>query len=154
MLVAREREPGVDDDDRAVRLVDGHVLADLAEAAERDDAADAHRAESTARLGGGRREQPGALEAGADLRELVLVGLDHREAMSADLVAREVERRLDRDRVDLDPKEVVRRLEFLVNRARVVDVRVAVPTDHLRDLRAPQMGGYGYDADATQREEG
>ena len=43
MLVAREREPGVDDDDRAVRLVDGHVLADLAEAAERDDPADAHR---------------------------------------------------------------------------------------------------------------
>ena len=43
MLVAREREPGVDDDDRSVRLVDGHVLADLAEAAERDDPADAHR---------------------------------------------------------------------------------------------------------------
>ena len=43
MLVAREREPGVDDDDRAVRLVDGHVLADLAEAAERDDPAHAHR---------------------------------------------------------------------------------------------------------------
>ena len=42
MLVAREREAGVDDDDRAVRLVDGHVLADLAEAAERDDPADAH----------------------------------------------------------------------------------------------------------------
>ena len=43
MLVAREREAGVDDDDRAVGLVDGHVLADLAEAAERDDPADAHR---------------------------------------------------------------------------------------------------------------
>src|SRR5207302_545597 len=37
------REPGVDDEDRTVRLVDGHVLADLAEAAHRDDAADAHR---------------------------------------------------------------------------------------------------------------
>ncbi len=43
MLVAREREPGVDDDDRSVRLVDGHVLADLAEAAERNDPAHAHR---------------------------------------------------------------------------------------------------------------
>ena len=43
MLVAREREPGVDDDDRAVGLVDGHVLADLAEAAERNDPAHAHR---------------------------------------------------------------------------------------------------------------
>ena len=37
VLVAREREPGVDDDDLAAVLVDGHVLADLAEAAERDD---------------------------------------------------------------------------------------------------------------------
>ena len=42
VLVAREREPGVDDDDGAVGLVHGHVLADLAEAAERDDPADAH----------------------------------------------------------------------------------------------------------------
>ena len=37
MLVAREREPRVDDDDLAAELVDRHVLADLAEAAERDD---------------------------------------------------------------------------------------------------------------------
>ena len=37
MLVAREREPGVDDEQLARGLVDGHVLADLAEAAERDD---------------------------------------------------------------------------------------------------------------------
>ena len=42
VLVAREGEAGVDDDDRVVRLVGGHVLPDLAEAAERDDAADAH----------------------------------------------------------------------------------------------------------------
>ena len=37
VLVARERKPGVDDDDLPRRLVDGHVLPDLAEAAERDD---------------------------------------------------------------------------------------------------------------------
>src|SRR5437762_2436887 len=37
-----EREPGVDHHDRALCLVGGHVLADLAEAAERDDAADTH----------------------------------------------------------------------------------------------------------------
>ena len=43
MLVAREGKPRVDDDDRAVRLVDGHVLPDLAETAERDDPAYAHR---------------------------------------------------------------------------------------------------------------
>jgi hypothetical protein len=43
VLVAREREARVDDDDRPVRLVHGHVLADLAETPERNDAADAHR---------------------------------------------------------------------------------------------------------------
>ena len=37
VLVARERESRVDDDDLVADLVDGHVLADLAEAAERDD---------------------------------------------------------------------------------------------------------------------
>jgi len=42
VLVAREREPGVDDDDRILRLVGGHVLPDLAEPAERDDPAGSH----------------------------------------------------------------------------------------------------------------
>ena len=37
VLVAREGEPGVDDDDPVVALHHRHVLADLAEAAERDD---------------------------------------------------------------------------------------------------------------------
>src|SRR5439155_17379810 len=46
MLVAREREPGVDDHDRSLRLVGGHVLPHLAEAAEWDDAASAHRGRS------------------------------------------------------------------------------------------------------------
>ena len=38
VLVAREREPGVDEDAATLGLVQRHVLADLAEAAERDDA--------------------------------------------------------------------------------------------------------------------
>ena len=38
VLVARERKAGVDDEARALVLEDGHVLADLAEPAERDDA--------------------------------------------------------------------------------------------------------------------
>ncbi len=38
MLVARESEARVDDDDLAVELEDGHVLADFADAAERNDA--------------------------------------------------------------------------------------------------------------------
>ena len=42
MLVAREREPCIDDDRVAAVLVDGHVLPDLAEAAERDDADGIH----------------------------------------------------------------------------------------------------------------
>ena len=37
VLVAREREPGVDDQRGPVGLEYGHVLADLTEAAERDD---------------------------------------------------------------------------------------------------------------------
>src|SRR5439155_12775921 len=37
MLVPRERQPGVDDQALAVDLENSHVLADLAEAAERDD---------------------------------------------------------------------------------------------------------------------
>ena len=48
VLVARERETRVDDDHLSPGLVDRHVLADLAEAAERDDAQRvAHRGEST-----------------------------------------------------------------------------------------------------------
>ena len=38
VLVAREREAGVDDDRLAAELEDGHVLPDLAESAERDHA--------------------------------------------------------------------------------------------------------------------
>ena len=37
-LRGRELEPGVDDDDPAAVFDDGHVLADLAQPAERDDA--------------------------------------------------------------------------------------------------------------------
>ena len=39
VLVARERQAGVHDDDLALALVDGHVLADLAEPAEGHDPA-------------------------------------------------------------------------------------------------------------------
>ena len=48
VLVARERETRVDDDHLSPGLVDRHVLADLAEAAERDDPQRVvHRDEST-----------------------------------------------------------------------------------------------------------
>jgi len=43
VLVAWKGKTGVHDDDRTVRLEDSHVLADLAEAAERNDPANAHQ---------------------------------------------------------------------------------------------------------------
>src|SRR3954468_4504333 len=99
-------------------------------------------------------EKARALEAGTDLYELVLVRLDHREPVPADLVAGEVQRRLDRDRVRLDSQEVVRGLLLLVQRAGAFDVAVAVPADHLRDLRPPEVRADRHDADAAQLEKG
>ena len=98
--------------------------------------------------------RPDALEAGADLRELVLVRLDHREPVPADLVAREIERRLDRDRVRLDPQEVVGGLLLLVQRPCALDVAVAMTADHLRDLRPPEVRGDRHHADTAELEEG
>ena len=130
MLVAREREPGVDDDDLVADLVDGHVLADLAEAAERDDPERvAHRpTESTdvrarERLRGdaagadpSRSRQPRTASRSSSRR------LDEREPEAADLVAEQVQRALDRDRVHDDAQEVDRRRELLVERAGTLDV--------------------------------
>ena len=66
VLVAREGEPGVDQDPLPVELVERHVLADLAEPAERNDAeCVAHRARSV-RAGlrrAGVRRRPASLAA-------------------------------------------------------------------------------------------
>src|SRR5919108_2098918 len=51
MLVTRECEPGVDDDDLVPELVDGQVLPDLTEPPERDDSQRIHAAQSIARPG-------------------------------------------------------------------------------------------------------
>jgi hypothetical protein len=51
VLVAREGQAGVHDDDVLPQLEDGHVLADLAEPAEGDDAESCHKVI----LGGGGR---------------------------------------------------------------------------------------------------
>ena len=50
VLVPRERQSGVDDHDVVVELVDGQVLADLADTAERDDPKrfPSHEVDSTA----------------------------------------------------------------------------------------------------------
>ena len=110
MLVPWEREPGLDHDQVLAVLEHSHVLADLAEAAEGNDAKrSGHRPQSTERVParGPRglrhdREQPEPLEAAADRGGLVLVRLDQRQAEPADLVPEELERLLDRDRVRLD----------------------------------------------------
>ena len=58
VLVPREREARVDDDDLAAELVHGHVLPDLAEAAERDDAQGfAHRLSLRSRPSRGARRR-------------------------------------------------------------------------------------------------
>src|SRR5213592_1317613 len=111
MLVAWKRQSRVDDDDRAAAVVRGQVLPDLAQAAERDDAAPfvhlvslGGRARVSTgpagapRLGGGRFQHPEPLEAAADARELLVGCLDEREAQPTDLLGEQVERALDRDR--------------------------------------------------------
>ena len=57
VLVPREGQAGVHDDDLALALVDGHVLADLAEAAQGDDPAGfCHHPSVRRRLGGAASE--------------------------------------------------------------------------------------------------
>ena len=101
LLGGREAQPGVDDDDPALVLDDRHVLADLADASEREDA------QGAAHAAGDRREQPVALEQGADRGGLGLVGLDHRQAQRARVVAEQVQRRLHRRRARGDEHRLV-----------------------------------------------
>ena len=88
-LGGREAQAAVDHDDPAVVLDDRHVLADLADAAQREDAQRAAHAVAA------RCEQPVALEHRADLRALALVALDQRQPQRPRLVAEQVQRRLD-----------------------------------------------------------
>ena len=94
VLVAREREARVDHDPLVADLEHGHVLADLAEPAERDDAQCLHERS----LSGDGLEQAETLEAAANLVGLRLVGLDERQAEPAHLVPEQLEGPLDRDR--------------------------------------------------------
>ena len=142
VLVSREREPGVDDDDLAGRLVNGHVLPDLAETAERDDPEHVtHRAtECTGRaknvlpLNGGRLEQAEALQTVSNRSALVVRRLHQREPETTHLVPEEVERALDRDRVDRDSQEVDGWTQLLVERTGPGHVSRAIPPHHLLHL--------------------
>src|SRR5438094_843100 len=57
--------------------------------------------------GRGRLERAEPLEAVADRRELALVRFDERQAHASDVVAEQVQGRLDRDRVRLHAEELV-----------------------------------------------
>ena len=67
-------------------------------------------------------EQAEPLEAAADRGLFRGRRVDERQAEAADVVAEQVQRRLDRDRVRLHAQEVDRRAQLLVDRARAVDV--------------------------------
>ncbi len=119
-LVAREAEPGVDQDALAVLLDHGHVLADLAEAAERDDpdgASPRHRVavalESAAR--------PNCGECGLDRHPFGGGRLDQREAEAADAMAEQIERSLDRNGIHRDVEGVEQRCELVVLRVGLVE---------------------------------
>ena len=58
--------------------------------------------------------------------------LDERQPVTADLVAEQVQRRLDRDRVRRDLQQLDRRPQLPVERARAVDVARAVAAHELR----------------------
>src|SRR6185503_21271388 len=95
---------------------------------------------------GYRGEEPESLEAVADLGGLCLVGLDERQSQPADLVAEELERLLDRDRVRLHLEDLDRRPKLLVERVGTLDVAGAVARDQLLHLRPYDVG---VDADAS-----
>ena len=159
VLVAREREAGVDHEAAAVALDHRHVLSHLAEAAERDDADGVgHRvpvygadAGAVVELGGD--EQPEAVEAGPHLLDLVLGRLDERQPQAADLVAEEVESRLDGDRVRDDLQEVVGGLQLVVDAPGLDVVSGLVQPDHLLHLRADDVRVHADTAGAADLEE-
>ena len=87
-LRRREAQADVDDDDAAVVLDDAHVLADLAEPPEREDAQGAAHAVAA------RSSSPWCCQHALHLVQFVFIGLDHRQAAAPDVVAEQVERRL------------------------------------------------------------
>ena len=73
--------------------------------------------------------------------------------VAADIVSEQVQRALDRDRVDDDAEQVDRRHELLVERARAVDVALPVAAHHLLHLRADDVRVHADAARAADLEE-
>src|SRR5438093_10352086 len=80
-----------------------------------------------------------AVETAADPLQLVLGRLDERQPMPADVVAEQVQRRLDRDRVRLHPEQLDRRAELLVQLLGALDVAGLEARDELSYLRADDV---------------
>src|SRR5262249_9124124 len=105
------------------------------------------------RLGCDWSEEPELLEAAAHRVSLLVVRLDEREPASAHVVAEQVERTLDRDRVWSHAQEVDRRAQLLVQRARGFDITGAEQPDHLLHLRADDMRVHANAAEAADLQE-
>ena len=118
VLVARERHAGVDDDPLAAGLVHGHVLADLAEAAERDHAERFVHLASQCRevqLDQAATSRPSRSRQPRTACELVLARVRERQAVPADRMAQQAQRGLDRDRVRDHAEQLVHRRQGFVD---------------------------------------
>ena len=136
-------------------LVHRHVLADLAEAAERHDPEDPVHRLSVRRFGldGGAVEQPEPLEARPHRVALLGRRLDERQAMAADVVSEDVQRRLDRERVRRHAEEVDRRPELLVQLARPCLATGLPAPDQLLHARPDHVRVHADAAHAAELEE-
>src|SRR3954469_22366994 len=103
--------------------------------------------------GGTTDEKGEALEAGADPGDLLLGRRHERQPVTADLVAEQVQRRLDRDRVRRHLEQLVRRPELTVELPPSVDVAVERRPDLLRDLRADDVRVDADPADTAELDE-
>src|SRR3954447_14085649 len=104
-------------------------------------------------LGRGGAQHAGTLEACANLLRLALGRLDHRQPKTAQLVAEEVQRGLDRNRVGDDPQELEPGGHLLVQARRGLEVAVLVAPNHLLGLHAPYVRMHTDPADGAELEE-
>ena len=125
-LRGREHQPGVDDDDLAVELDDGHVLADLAEAAQAAALGVSYLALVTHSLlklmSTGATGRPMPSSAASDRCPLLGVRWDQRQPHPLRGEAEHLQRRLERNRVGGHRETLVERGQLGVDLARPVEV--------------------------------
>ena len=101
--------------------------------------------------GGLEQAEPG--EAVADALDLVLGRVDERQPVAADLVAEQVQRRLDRDRVADHAQQLDRRHELAVERPCGLVLASVPEPDQLLHLRPDDVRVHADAADAAELEE-